>query len=97
MPIGKDSIQKRIAKTEEQTETAAPKAPARKRNTTPKAAKPAETAPAVQAPAADAAPVSATGVMANVAPETVEKVIGHEEGKGEKHVQLFDKMPNYLL
>ena len=92
MPIGKDSIQKRIAKT-----------PAAD---TLKTAKEVATAPAVGETThpdqtvemvETATPVSATGVMANVSPEVVEKVTGHPEGKGEKHVQLFDEMPHYLL
>lgn len=101
MPIGKDSIQKRIAKT--------PAADTSPVADTLKTVKEEATAPAVGETThpeetvetvemvETATPVSATGVMANVSPEVVEKVTGHPEGKGEKHVQLFDEMPHYLL
>ena len=54
-----------------------------------------EPSPAVEEPAA--ANVPSTAVMGNVAPETVEKVIGHAEGTPSGHVQIGSKMPNYLL
>lgn len=56
---------------------------------------PEEPSPAVEEPAA--ANVPSTAVMGNVAPETVEKVIGHAEGTPSGHVQIGSKMPNYLL
>lgn len=101
MPIGKDSIQKRIAKTPAADAVTA--ADAATAADTLKTVKEEATAPAVEKtthpdePVETATPVSATGVMANVSPEVVEKVTGHPEGKGEKHVQLFDEMPHYLL
>lgn len=110
MPIGKDSIQKRIAKTP--AAVTSPVADAATVADTLKTAKEVATAPAVGETThpketvetletvemvETATPVSATGVMANVSPEVVEKVTGHPEGKGEKHVQLFDEMPHYLL
>ena len=117
MPIGKDSIQNRVAKATEAAPveevkaevTEAPKKPAapRKRTTgtTSKATtakktaakKPAvkEDAPVspVEAPAAE----PATAVLANVSPETVAAVIGHDEKKPSDKVQIGHKMPNYLL
>ena len=38
-----------------------------------------------------------TAVLANVAPETVAAVIGHEENKGFEKVQVGEKMPVHLL
>ena len=38
-----------------------------------------------------------TAVIANISPETVAAVIGHEETKGFEKVQLGDKMPVHLL
>ena len=112
MPIGKDSIQKRVAKVETAVETvdetATAKKPAAKKATTTKkcastAAKSAEKKPATKKAAAKklVAPAidtePATAVLSNVAPETVAAVIGHEEGTPSDHVSIGDKMPNYLL
>ncbi len=123
MPIGKDSIQKRVAKAAPETtaeavvaEAAKPapakKAPAKKpATTTAKKAtsattaekKPAAKKPAAKKPAAPKAvkPVEpampATAVMANVSPEVVKAVVGHEEGAAVDHVSIGDKMPTYLL
>ena len=108
MPIGKDSIKTRVAKvtpTEEApVEVAETKAPAKK-PATPKAAaakKPAtKKAPAkkpaakVEAPVAE--PVVDTAVLANVSPETVAAVIGHDEKKPSDKVKIGQKMPTYLL
>ncbi len=52
--------------------------------------------PTVELPVATATE-PATAVMGNVAPETVEKVIGHPETTPAEHVQIGHKMPNYLL
>lgn len=77
---------------------AAPKAegtaPAKK----PAAKKPAAkaTAPKVEAPVVEA-PVVDTAVLANVAPETVAAVIGHDEKKPSDKVKIGQKMPTYLL
>ncbi len=106
MPIGKDSIQKRVAKVESAAETVAETAPAaekpaaKKATTTKKCAttaakKPAAKKPAAAKPVADEAP--ATAVLSNVAPETVAAVIGHEEGTPSDRVSIGDKMPTYLL
>ena len=38
-----------------------------------------------------------TAVIANIAPETVAAVIGHEEKSGFEKVQLGDKLPVHLL
>ena len=48
-------------------------------------------------PAAPKAEQPATAVLSNVAPETVEAVVGHKEGEKVEHVQVGQKMPNYLL
>ncbi len=134
MPIGKDSIQKRVAKATETTpveevkadvavEVAAPKAdkPAAKttaqkpttKSTSAGTKKPATkaaastgakkttttkkpTAPKVEAPAVET-PVVETAVLANVSPETVAAVIGHDEKKPSDKVKIGQKMPTYLL
>jgi hypothetical protein len=113
MPIGKDSIQKRVAKVETAAETvtatvtetapAAKKPAAKKATTTKKCATTAAKKPAAKKPAAEkpVAPVvdnePATAVLSNVAPETVAAVIGHEEGTPSDRVSIGDKMPTYLL
>jgi hypothetical protein len=43
------------------------------------------------------APVVDTAVLANVSPETVAAVIGHDEKKPSEKVQIGQKMPSYLL
>ena len=106
MPIGKDSITKRVAKTttEEKiapelvaTTAAAPakKAPAKtttaKKTTTPK--KPA----APKAKATEEIGAVETAVLANVSPETVAAVIGHKEDAKYEKVQIGQKMPDFLL
>ena len=105
MPIGKDSIKKRVAKVPE-TEAAvtaapatedAPKAAKTPAKATKKATASKSTAPKKVAPKAEKAAEPATAVMGNVAPETVEKVIGHAEGKPGDHIQIGAKMPTYLL
>ena len=130
MPIGKDSIQKRVAKATEtapaeelKVEAAEMPAAPRKRTTstatkststgtkkttstgtkkTTTAKKPATKAdaPKVESPAVEA-PVSKptvdTAVLANVSPETVAAVIGHDEKKPSDKVKIGQKMPTYLL
>ena len=76
MSLGKDSIQKRVAKP---AETTAAKAPAKKTTTTQRKT-----------------PVK-TAVVTQVAPEVVEKVIGHEEGGKVEIVSVGADMPYYLL
>ena len=73
MSLGKDSIQKRVAKPA----TEAPKAPAKK-------ASAKKTAPK-------------TGVLTNVAPETVEKVIARKENDSIAKTALGEALPYYLL
>ena len=131
MPIGKDSIRKRVigsdcaacgectdkAPLAEKTTVSeraplAGKAPAgqapvrrapgrpRKTPQTQTAASgpvaPAQSAPAsAQKPAS--APAVSESVLTNVSPEVVEKVTGHAEGATSDHVQITDRMPDYLL
>lgn len=125
MPIGKDSIRKRVIGSDcaacgECTDKAplAGKAPAagnapagqapvrrspgrpRKTPQTQIAASgsvaPAQSAPApAQKPAS--APAVTESVLTNVSPEVVEKVTGHAEGATSDHVQITDRMPDYLL
>lgn len=117
MPIGKDSIQKRVAKATEtapaevvaEVKEAPAKKPAAKKPATTKKApaataekKPAAKKPAAKKPAAPkatkpAAEQPATAVIANVSPEVVEAVVGHEEGAATEHVSIGDKMPTFLL
>jgi hypothetical protein len=117
MPIGKDSITKRVAKQTEPADkkekNTAPelvatvgvapaktekKAPAKK-TTTAKATtaekKPAAPKKTAQKPA-EAKTVETT-VLANVAPETVEKVIGHKENTNFEKVSIGQKLPEFLL
>ena len=102
MPIGKDSIKTRVAKVaaeEPKAETLAevkpaPKKPATRKPAAPKA--PKAEAPAVEAPVAET-PVVDTAVLANVSPETVAAVIGHDEKKPSDKVKIGQKMPTYLL
>lgn len=116
MPIGKDSIQKRVAKVEVEeniapelvaTTAAAPAkkaSPAKSSRTTAK--KPAEKKPTEKKAAAKPAQkkaeaVEATepkaAVLTNIAPEVVEKVIGHKENEKYEKVQIGDKMPTFLM
>ena len=124
MPIGKDSIKTRVAKTAgtaagiaaetvetpvaaEATAPAAETAPAEVKKPAPKkrttsgttkkkAAPQTESAPEAEKPA-EAIAEPATAVLANVAPETVEAVVGHKEDAKVEHVQVGQKMPHYLL
>ena len=94
MPIGKDSITKRVAKVDVQpTENTAPELVA-----TTAAAPAAKKAPSKKSPAteAEATPV-ATNVLSNVAPETVEAVIGHKEDAKYEKVSIGDDMPVFLM
>ena len=69
---------------------AAPKKPA-----LPKPSVSADKAPEVETPAV--APAVDTAVLANVSPETVAAVIGHDEKKPSDKVQIGQKMPTHLL
>lgn len=129
MPIGKDSITKRVAKVEPvnvepvveaavepaKEENIAPelvattaavpkKAPAKKpastASKTTAAKKPASTAtkkPAAKKPTEEKPAAVSTGVLSNVAPETVEAVIGHKEDEKYEKVSIGDNMPTFLL
>ena len=137
MPIGKDSITKRVAKqtpaNDIVTETLTPpqtedkniapelvatvgvapakttkKAPAKKTTTTSKTTASKATTAKSTAEKKPAAPKKSaskpaeaktveTTVLANVAPETVEKVIGHKEDEKYEKVQIGQKMPDFLL
>ena len=105
MPIGKDSITKRVAKVEKveeniapelvATTAAAPKAPAKKAapkktTTTKKAAPKAPVAPKAE-------PEVKEAVISNVAPETVEAVIGHKEDAKYEKVKIGDDLPIFLM
>lgn len=125
MPIGKDSITKRVAKVETPaveikeektapelvaTTAAAPKkAPAKKTSTTSKsttakksASSTAKTTPTKKTTTTKKttpakAPEVATNVLANVAPETVEAVVGHKENQNFEKVQIGGNLPTHLL
>lgn len=109
MPIGKDSIQKRVAKVEAHeniapelvattaaapAKTATQKKTATTKSTTTTAKKPAAKKPV--APKTEQVKVETT-VLTNVAPETVEKVIGHKEDEKYEKVQIGQKMPTFLM
>ena len=99
MPIGKDSITKRVAKTapakevkEESiapelvaTTAAAPVAPAKKSCKTKKTTQKKTT------------PKVSTNVLTSVAPETVEAVVGHKENDAYEKVGLGEDLPVHLL
>ena len=108
MPIGKDSIQKRVAKTvtEEKDEIVTEKvtppteeklATAKKSTSTAK--KPASSTakkPAAKKPATPKKTAS-TAVIANISPEVTEKVTGHKEGAPTTIVSINQKLPVHLL
>lgn len=78
------------------TKKAAPKA----EGTAPKAPAKKPAAPKVEAPVAETPAVTHvvdTAVLANVSPETVAAVIGHDEKKPSDKVKIGQKMPSYLL
>ena len=76
------------AKKPATTKAAAPKKPAAKKPAAPKA-------PKAEAPVAT--PAVETAVLANVAPETVAAVIGHDEKKAADKVKIGQKLPTHLL
>ena len=102
MSIGKDSIQKRVAKEVpvETVEKAAEKAPVTEKKAPAKKACGTK-APATKKPAAAKKPAAkpATAVMGNVSPEVVKKVTGSKENTAGafKRVSLTEEMPYYLL
>ena len=85
MPIGKDSITKRVAKAET-TEKAPETIEASALEVKPEAKK---------APAKKSTPTKS--VIANVSPETVEAVIGHKENKEIYKVEIGTDLPYFLL
>ena len=83
---------------------AAAKAPAKKpaapKKSAPKAEAKKPAAPKAEAPVADTpvvTPTVDTAVLANVSPETVAAVIGHDEKKPSDKVKIGQKMPVHLL
>lgn len=112
MPIGKDSIRKRVIGTDS-TAAECAEAGLSRSNTVAEQAAPAEKTPAAgkttsrrspgrprkaSASAEAAAPIAVTeSVLTNVSPEVVEKVVGHAEDETAEHVQITDSMPSYLL
>ena len=92
MSLGKDSIQKRVAKPAE----AAPKAPAAKTLApkAPAAAEPAAKAPAKRGPGR---PRVKTAVLTNVAPETVAKTVKAGGFSLAEKYALGCELPYYLL
>ena len=88
MPIGKDSITKRVAKIETSEQAVVvDTAPAAEIKTETKKSPAKKTS----------APKTSKTVIANVAPETVEAVIGHKENKNVKNVEIGSDLPYYLL
>ena len=113
MPIGKDSITKRVAKTQTEEKNIAPelvatvatapkkKTPAKKSTgTTAKKTAPKKESTTKKAAIAKESPITPlvdSSVLANVSPETVAAVTGHKENTGFEKVQLGGKLPVHLL
>lgn len=102
MPIGKDSITKRVAKnvTEENaapelvgTAVAAPTKKSSAKSTSSKASASAGKTVSQK----KAVPSVKQDVMTNVDVKTVEKVIGHKETGSSDKISIGDDMPTYLL
>jgi len=89
MPIGKDSITKRVAKieTNEVTQETVVTSVSEEKSEVKKA--PAKKTSTKKAPT--------KAVLSNIAPETVEAVIGHKENKDFKKVEIGTDLPYYLL
>jgi hypothetical protein len=87
MPIGKDSITKRVAKID-----ATEKEPIIESVETPP---PAVKATVKKSPAKKA--TTTKSVITNIAPETVEAVIGHKENKDISKVEIGTDLPYFLL
>ena len=87
MSLGKDSIQKRVAKPTQTPAKTSTAAVAKKAATTKSAPKQAD---------AKAAPVK-TAVVSKIAPEVVEKVTGHSEKAAVEKITLGGELPYYLL
>lgn len=88
MPIGKDSITKRVAKVE--TAPVEVEQPATSKPTTKK------TTTKTTTPKKPAAKKPATTVIPNIAPETVKAVVGKKSDNFEK-IELGSDLPFYLL
>lgn len=106
MPIGKDSITKRVAKTDvtQETEINSESKNEEKPVTVPKKRTSAKKTVAKTSSDTTAGTNDEitkldvqSNVLANVDSETVEKVIGHKEGSDSKKVSIGDDMPFYLM
>ena len=124
MPIGKDSIEKRVAKPDAETvssaavetespdsgkktavksESTASKSSAKKTvadDGTAKSSLKATVTSSTEGDVKNATEVSKkvkSNVLSNIAPETVEKVIGHKEDEKYEKVSIGDDMPYYLM
>ena len=115
MPIGKDSIEKRVAKPDAETVSTAKKTntehqtdsvksdsnvSAVKKQTAKSAAKSSTTKNTAgeKTPAKTKTTAQTkSNVLTNVAPETVEKVIGHKEDNKYEKIGIGDDMPYYLM
>lgn len=102
MPIGKDSITKRVAKnvTEENTApelvgtvAAAPAKKSSAKNTSARSSSNSDKTVSQK----KAAPSVKQSVMTNVDVKTVEKVVEHKETASSEKVSIGDDMPTYLL
>jgi hypothetical protein len=100
------STEKNIAPELVATVAAAPKAPAKKSSSsTAKKAAPKKAAPKKETVTEKLTPPEVdpkektvdTAVIANISPETVAAVIGHEEKSGFEKVQVGGKLPVHLL
>ena len=96
MPIGKDSITKRVAKIETAVPSAQETEKIEKTESTPKTTATTNTkkAPAKKTTTPKA---PAKTVITNIAPETVAAVIGHKENTNFKKVEIGSDLPYYLL
>ncbi len=110
MPIGKDSITKRVAKAPNVSEKET--APIQnEKNIAPELVATSAAAPKVKKTTSTAKKSSQntkktttkktvkieTSVLGNVSPDTIKAVTGHEENKGFEKTQLGEKMPVHLL
>lgn len=100
MPIGKDSIRKRVIGAECAECGACDEKPAQpvaeeKSAKAPTGRTSTKKTPVKKKPTTAEEPVAT--VLTNVSPEVVEAVVGHKEGEQVEHVQILDDMPNYLL
>lgn len=100
MPIGKDSIRKRVIGAECAECGACDEKPAQPVAEEKPAKAPTKRTSTKKTPAKKKTTVAeepASTVLTNVSPEVVEAVVGHKEGEQVEHVQILDDMPSYLL